>query len=158
HRGRRPGWRRSHAGRVVRQHRWSPWHRARTHRARHCCRAYDVHMNRSTLLAASLLASLACAGASGRTALPASAASSLLPGVKPGIIRGPDSALVGEYDVGSAVVFVIEQGGKLWLVDTAKATSRFEQITAGEIARSAMRRRDVGPRAGTNQLQVIPVR
>ncbi|MEO7455376.1 MAG: M15 family metallopeptidase [Gemmatimonadaceae bacterium] len=103
-----------------------------------------------------LLGSSACAHAT--AGAPTAVESSLLPGRQPAAFRGRDAALVGEYDDGHGVSFVIEQGGKLWLLDTAKATGKLAQVSANEIARSSLKRRDVGPRPGTTQLQVQPVR
>ncbi len=107
---------------------------------------------RFTLLATLLVAG-ACARAS--TSGPVGA---LLPGRQPEPFRGRDSALVGEYDAPSGVQFVVEEGGKLWLLDTATATHKFAQVTPAELGRLGLRRREVGPSGGATQLQVQPVR
>jgi D-alanyl-D-alanine dipeptidase len=76
----------------------------------------------------------------------------LLPGPKP---APANEHAVGEYDTHAGIRFVIEDGGKLWLVDTARATGKRVPFAAGT---RGLTRRSVGPQAGSNQLQVTPVR
>ncbi len=85
-------------------------------------------------------------------------ATELLPGPKPAAYVGADSGLVGEYDTNAGVRFVIEDAGRLYLLDTAGAVLKRAALPADGITRFAIKRRDVGPRVGENQLQVRPVR
>jgi hypothetical protein len=101
-----------------------------------------------------LLAS-ACATAQVAPSAPASA---LLPGPKPAAYVSTDSALVGEYDTSSGVQFIIEDAGKLYLLDTTRASMKRTPLPADGIKSLAIKRRSVGPEAGQNQLQVRPVR
>jgi len=70
-----------------------------------------------------LLAS-ACATSQLSLSSAAAPASELLPGPKPAPYTARDSALVGEYDTNSGVQFIIEDGGKLFLLDTARASMK----------------------------------
>ena len=101
-----------------------------------------------------LLAASACASGG----VSSSSAASLLPGPKPAPFTGRDTALVGEYDSNSGVEFVIEDAGKLYLLDTAHAAMKRTPLGPRGISDLVIKRRDVGPRAGSNQLQVHPVR
>jgi D-alanyl-D-alanine dipeptidase len=104
-----------------------------------------------------LLAS-ACATSQLSLSSAAAPASELLPGPKPAPYTARDSALVGEYDTNSGVQFIIEDGGKLFLLDTARASMKRTPLPANGVAGLAIKRRSVGPEAGQNQLQVRPVR
>ena len=117
-----------------------------------------MHLLRGTPLVAILLGAGACASGTGAAAPAPAPSLALLPGARPESFHARDSALVGEYDANGAVLFIVEQSGKLWLLDTAKATAKFAQVTASEVGRLGMRRRDVGPRGGATQLQITPAR
>jgi D-alanyl-D-alanine dipeptidase len=104
-----------------------------------------------------LLAS-ACATAQMSPSAASGPTSELLPGPKPAAFSSPDSALVGEYDTKSGVQFIIEDAGRLYLLDTAHASMKRTPLPANGIAGLAIKRRSVGPQAGQNQLQVRPVR
>lgn len=82
----------------------------------------------------------------------------LLPGPKPPAAASGLRAAVGEYDRNGAVVFVIEDSARLFLVDTAKSSASRARTTAQAIARAHLVKQTVGPAAGTNQLRVTPVR
>ena len=117
---------------------------------------------RATLLAASFTLLASCAGStSGATAsraprvAPDAATLALLPGPKPWAPPEKLKSVVGEYDCRTSVCLVIEDGGRLWLLDTAKASPKRVPY---EDAGMALKRREVGPQAGTTQLQVKPVR
>jgi D-alanyl-D-alanine dipeptidase len=97
----------------------------------------------------------ACATAQVSPSTTSAPATQLLPGPKP---AASASTAVGEYDGNSGVQFVIEDGGKLYLLDTARASMKRTPIAESEIANRGLRRRSVGPEAGQNQLQVRPVR
>jgi D-alanyl-D-alanine dipeptidase len=100
----------------------------------------------------------ACATAQVSSSTTTAPASRLLPGPKPAAFTSHDSALVGEYDTNSGVQFIIEDAGKLYLLDTAHATMKRTPLPASGVAGLAIKRRSVGPEAGQNQLQVEPVR
>ncbi|MFI5311692.1 MAG: M15 family metallopeptidase [Gemmatimonadales bacterium] len=85
---------------------------------------------------------------------PATPARALLPGPKP----APAGRLqddVGEYDSAGGIRFVIEEGGRLWLVDTARGAGNRVPYVAGSVP---LKRRSVGPEAGSNQLRITPLR
>jgi D-alanyl-D-alanine dipeptidase len=67
-------------------------------------------------------------------------------------------ALVGEYDCSVGVCLVVEDEERLWLLDTTKASPKRLPFTTVEAAGMSLVRRQVGPQAGTSQLQVTPVR
>lgn len=112
---------------------------------------------RSIAVSLALLTS-ACATAQVSSSAASKPASELLPGPKPAAFTSPDSALVGEYDTNSGVQFIIEDAGRLYMLDTARASMTRTPISAGGIASLTIKRRSVGPEAGQNQLQVRPVR
>ena len=114
---------------------------------------------RSRTFFGTLLAVSACATAAVTTTNVPSAtrATELLPGPKPAPFTSSDAALVGEYDAGSGIRFVIEDAGTLYLLDTAHASMR-TPLSARGISDLPIKRRDVGPQAGSNQLQVRPTR
>jgi hypothetical protein len=91
-----------------------------------------------------LLAS-ACATSQLSLSGTAAPANELLPGPKPAPYVAKDSALVGEYDTSSGVQFIIEDGGKLFLLDTARASMKRTPLPASGIAGLAIKRRSVGP-------------
>jgi D-alanyl-D-alanine dipeptidase len=97
----------------------------------------------------------ACATAQVSPTNASAPATALLPGPKP---AASASTAVGEYDSNSGIQFVIEDGGKLYLLDTARASMKRTPLAESEIASLGLRRRSVGPEAGQNQLQVRPVR
>ncbi len=66
--------------------------------------------------------------------------------------------LVGEYDRGGRVVLVIEDSGKLVLLDTARATLSRTTVSPAELQRLRLTKLRVGPADGANQLKVTPVR
>ncbi|MEP6618587.1 MAG: M15 family metallopeptidase [bacterium] len=101
----------------------------------------------------------------------------LQPGAKPPRASAQMTAAVGEYDSDRGVVFVIEDGGRLWLVDTAQArpmrmaVTGMKYVTATGVPKPVSPRRypvrvndlvvthrEVGPTPGTSQLKVTPVR
>ncbi|MEO8335327.1 MAG: M15 family metallopeptidase [bacterium] len=100
----------------------------------------------------------ACATAQVSPATPSAPATALLPGAKPAAPATTDAALVGEYDTNAGVQFVIEDAGKLYVLDTTSAVLKRASFSADQIRTLPMRRRSVGPEAGQNQLQVQPVR
>ena len=65
---------------------------------------------------------------------------------------------VGEYDRDGRVVLVIEDSGKLVLLDTARATLSRQALSTAALQRLHLPKRSVGPAAGANQLKVTPVR
>jgi D-alanyl-D-alanine dipeptidase len=137
-----------------------------------------------------LIALLALAGCTraGTIAPPPSAeASPRAPAAAPlGTIPPPAPArwlgLLGEYGDGASWRIVAENGGRLQLVDTARAVTwltergaddfatdpgdepaRFERDATGRatalvLAGARLQRNEIEPRAGTNQLRVTPVR
>jgi zinc D-Ala-D-Ala dipeptidase len=84
-------------------------------------------------------------------------ANPLLPGPKPGAVPSLRS-FVGEYDRNGGVVFVIEDSGKLVLLDTARATASRTALTPASLKQLHLTKRSVGPAEGVNQLKVTPVR
>ncbi len=136
-----------------------------------------THSTRTRIFSLGVLAALSAGmlSACAQTPSPASAAQpparalTLLPGPMPSAPLQPTNA-VGEYDSERGVLLLIEDGGHLWLIDTSRASpARIplwtkESMTAGadgypiRAGNIAVRRRDVGPRAGTSQLQLRPVR
>jgi D-alanyl-D-alanine dipeptidase len=112
-----------------------------------------VPLRRAIVIGATL-AAVACAPSRRSAPAPATTALALLPGPKP----KPAGTLqdeVGEYDSATGVLFILEADGKLWLVDTARATGKRVPWREGEVV---IKRRSVGPQAGSNQLRVTPVR
>ena len=109
----------------------------------------------STLVLGALLASAACATArpSDPVASAARPATALLPGPKPAPSPAQWRDVVGEYERGTTILFVIEDSSRLWLLDTARAMR-----TPADAATLKLKRRSVGPEAGSNQLRVTPVR
>jgi D-alanyl-D-alanine dipeptidase len=91
------------------------------------------------------------------SALHAQSTSALLPGPKPGAARLL-RAFVGEYDRNGSVVFVIEDSGKLVLLDTAQALASRTAITPASLKAMHLTKRVVGPAEGVSQLKVKPVR
>ncbi len=65
---------------------------------------------------------------------------------------------VGEYDRDGRVVLVIEDSGRLVLLDTARATLSRQALSPTALQRLHLTKRSVGPRDGANQLKVTPVR
>jgi D-alanyl-D-alanine dipeptidase len=136
---------------------------------------------------AALVALAGCASA-GTSAPPAPAQSTVrAPVAAPlGTIPPPAPArwlgLLGEYGDGASWRIVAENGGRLELVDTARAVTwlaergddafatepggepaRFERDTSGRatallLGATRLARNEIEPRAGTNQLRVAPVR
>ena len=81
---------------------------------------------------------------------------------KPSAIAPPDApaefhTLLGEYDTPSGMRIVLEDSGRLFLTDSLGRlhTSIAPNAVTGN---SQFRRRNIEPAAGTNQLQVKPVR
>jgi D-alanyl-D-alanine dipeptidase len=85
------------------------------------------------------------------------AATPLLPGPKPAAALAL-RPLVCEYERNGRVVFVIEDGGSLVLLDTAVATASRERITPAALRRLQLEKQQVGPAEGVSQLKVTPVR
>ena len=109
---------------------------------------------RHAIVVGATLAAVACAPSRRSAPAPTTAALALLPGPKPaaaGTLRDE----VSEYDSATGVLFVLEADGKLWLVDTARATGKRVPYRVGGVV---IRRRSVGPQAGSNQLRVTPER
>jgi D-alanyl-D-alanine dipeptidase len=100
------------------------------------------------------LAAVACAPSRRPAPAPSATALALLPGPKPNA-AGTLQDEVGEYDSATGVLFILEEDGRLWLVDTARATGKRVPWRAGDVV---LKRRIVGPEAGSNQLRVTPVR
>jgi D-alanyl-D-alanine dipeptidase len=97
----------------------------------------------------------ACATAQMSPSATPAPAVELLPGPKPAPYA---STIVGEYDTNAGVQFIIEDAGKLYLLDTTRASLKRTLLPADGIGSLAIKRRSVGPEAGQNQLQVRPVR
>jgi D-alanyl-D-alanine dipeptidase len=139
---------------------------------------------RRAIVVGATLAAVACAHAQQPTPTPTAAALALLPGRKPAAANKWRDE-VGEYDSDKGILFIIEADDKLWLVDTARATEKRTALwtaNAGSNGRTAgalrldyapdatgkrvpsragdlvLKRRSVGPEAGSNQLRVAPVR
>jgi D-alanyl-D-alanine dipeptidase len=109
---------------------------------------------RHAIVVGATLATVACAPSRRSAPAPTTAALALLPGPKPkpaGTLRDE----VGEYDSATGVLFILEEDGRLWLVDTARATGKRVPWRVGDVV---LKRRSVGPQAGSNQLRVTPVR
>ena len=85
------------------------------------------------------------------------AASTLSPGPKPAAAHALGK-WIGEYDRSGRVVFVIEDSAKLVLLDTAQATASRRVLSVATLQKLQLKRRQVGPAAGVNQLKVTPVR
>ncbi|MDB4889341.1 MAG: D-alanyl-D-alanine dipeptidase [Gemmatimonadetes bacterium] len=109
---------------------------------------------RSIAVSFALLAS-ACASAQVSPSATPAPAVELLPGPKPAPYA---STIVGEYDTNAGVQFIIEDAGKLYLLDTARASLKRTLLPADGISSLPVKRRSVGPEEGQNQLQVRPVR
>jgi D-alanyl-D-alanine dipeptidase len=109
---------------------------------------------RRAIVIGATLAAAACAPARRPAPAPSAAALALLPGPKPRA-AGTFQDEVGEYDSATGVLFILEEDGRLWLVDTARATGKRVPYRVGEVV---IKRRSVGPQAGSNQLRVTPVR
>ena len=107
------------------------------------------------LAGAALLLSAACATArpSDPVASAVSPAMDLLPGRRPAASPEQWRDVVGEYESGASILFVIEDSSRLWLLDTARATR-----TPTAPGTLHLKRRSVGPAVGSNQLRVTPVR
>jgi len=90
-------------------------------------------------------------------AQPTTTLRTLSPGPKPAAAPAL-RRFVGEYDRSGGVVFVIEDGNGLVLLDTARATSSRRVVTPDGVRQLRLVRRTVGPADGENQLKVIPVR
>jgi D-alanyl-D-alanine dipeptidase len=86
-----------------------------------------------------------------------SAANPLLPGPKPGAARLL-RPFIGEYDRNGGVVFVIEDSGRLVLVDTVKASASRTAVTPASLKAMHLTKRVIGPAEGVSQLKVTPVR
>ena len=113
---------------------------------------------RSALLLCALLTTSACATAGAPATVASSPAAELQPGPKPSRFTTSDSALVGEYDTNSGVQFIVEDAGTLYLLDTARASMKRTPLSSRGIGDLAIKRRNVGPQPGSNQLQVRPTR
>jgi D-alanyl-D-alanine dipeptidase len=111
-------------------------------------------IHRYALVVVGALAATGCATGRPSTPTPLPAAVALLPGPKPSAANELRDA-VGEYDTDAGIRFVVEDGGRLWLLDTARATGSRMPYVAGN---SRLVRRNIGPQAGSNQLQVVPTR
>jgi D-alanyl-D-alanine dipeptidase len=112
---------------------------------------------RRAVIIGALLGAAACATARPSAPAPTASALALLPGPKPAAAN-EFRDLVGEYDSDAGIVFVIEDSARLWLVDTARATRKRTALEPSSIGSLRLTRRIVGPQAGSNQLQVTPVR
>ena len=84
-------------------------------------------------------------------------ATTLLPAPKPAAVPSLRK-YVGEYDRNGTVLFVIEDSGKLVLLDTARATASRTTVTPASLAERHLTKRTVGPAEGESQLKVTPVR
>lgn len=109
---------------------------------------------RRAIVVGATLAAVACAPSRRPAPAPSATALALLPGPKPKA-AGTLQDEVGEYDSATGVLFILEADGRLWLVDTARATGKRVPWRAGDVV---IKRRSVGPEAGSNQLRVTPVR
>lgn len=119
--------------------------------------AHSRFTRRRAVVIGALLGAAACATARPSAPAPTASALALLPGPKPADANELRD-LVGEYDSDAGIVFVIEDSARLWLVDTARATRKRTALVPSSIGSLHITRRIVGPQAGSNQLQVTPVR
>ncbi len=76
-------------------------------------------------------AAVACAPARRSAPAPTTTALALLPGPKPAASTFHDA--VGEYDTDRGVLFILEEGNRLWLVDTARATAKRTALWTTEV-------------------------
>jgi len=120
---------------------------------------------------AALLAALVagCSSAPAVSTAPRPEERALLPGPIPAPPPERWLGLIGEYDSSAGTRFVLERDGRLMLADSAGRDLssadqlRFERDASGRAITAhagdvTLTRRDIEPRAGTNQLRITPVR